>query len=287
MPAVEPLTAAQLTASAVLLGSVLALWTTFEWWAAATVAAVAAGYLSGTMHGPGGLWLLLLASQAWQLRRSTGWIRASWIGAIAILGLLLGLHVLPGFSNPLVVRDAVLATGALPYSQYVNFDKTLGGTLLLGCSGWAAMRHSASWTAALRRAAPVTLVTGAVVMAASLALRFVAFEPRWTPLFWTWAAVNLLTTCVSEEAFFRGLVQTELRRALHGRTAATVAIGISALLFGLAHMAGGWRYAMLAALAGTGYGLVYERTSRLEMSILTHITVNAVHFLLFTYPALR
>ena len=172
-------------------------------------------------------------------------------------------------------------------SQYVNFDKTLGGTLLLGCSGWAAMRHSASWTAAVRRAAPVTLVTVAVVMAASLALRFVAFEPRWTPLFWTWAALNLLTTCVSEEAFFRGLVQTELRRALHGPTAATVAIGISALLFGLAHVAGGWRYAMLAALAGTGYGLVYERTSRLEMSILTHVTVNTVHFLLFTYPALR
>jgi membrane protease YdiL (CAAX protease family) len=131
------------------------------------------------------------------------------------------------------------------------------------------------------------LATVAVVMAAALALRFVAFEPRWTPLFWTWAALNLLTTCVSEEAFFRGLVQTELRRAIPSRHAAGAAIGISALLFGLAHVAGGWRYAMLAALAGTGYGLAYERTSRLEMAILTHVTLNVVHFLLFTYPALR
>ena len=286
MTTVEPVTTSQVAASAVLLGSVLALWTRFEWWVAATAAAVLSGYLSGTMHGPAGLWLLALAVCASRLPRSVGWQRYGWIGGIVILSLLLGLHALPGFSNPLVIHDAVLATGAMPYSQYVNFDKALGGTLLLGCGGWVAIRRPRDWTSALRRVAPVTSATVVVVLAASLALRFVAVEARWTPLFWTWAVLNLLTTCVSEEAFFRGLVQAELRRALPSRHAAGLAIGISALLFGAAHVAGGWRYVVLAAMAGCGYGLAYERTARLEMSILTHFTLNAVHFLLFTYPAL-
>jgi membrane protease YdiL (CAAX protease family) len=43
---------------------------------------------------------------------------------------------------------------------------------------------------------------------------------------------------------------------------------------------------VLAGLAGLGYAVVYQRTMRLEMSVLAHFTVNAVHFLLFTYPAL-
>ena len=43
---------------------------------------------------------------------------------------------------------------------------------------------------------------------------------------------------------------------------------------------------VIATLAGLGYAMVSRRTSRLEMSVLAHFTVNAVHFVLFTYPAL-
>ena len=148
------------------------------------------------------------------------------------------------------------------------------------------MRSPADWAAALRLTAPLCLVTVAVVMGASLALGFVRFEPRWTQLFWLWAPVNLLTTCVSEEAFFRQLLQTELHRTLRERRHANeMAVAGSALLFGLAHVGGGWQYALLAGLAGAGYAVVFQRTARLEMAALTHFTVNAVHFLLFTYPA--
>ncbi len=98
-------------------------------------------------------------------------------------------------------------------------------------------------------------------MAASLALGFVRFDPRWTPLFWVWAPINLLLTCVSEEALFRGFLQRELGVALDGRAyAATTAVAVSALAFGLAHAGGGWRYVLLATLAGTGYALAYQRT---------------------------
>ena len=66
--------------------------------------------------------------------------RAAWLAVTAGLSLLLGLHILPGFSNPALIRDAVLSPGARPYSQYLNFDKTLGGVVLLGCIGWRPMR---------------------------------------------------------------------------------------------------------------------------------------------------
>jgi membrane protease YdiL (CAAX protease family) len=242
------------------------------------------------LHGPAALWLVVLTASAWRLRTSDGWRRAVWITVTAALGLLLGLHALPGFSNPVILRDVILADGARPYSQYINFDKTLAGVLFLGCSGWTPIRSMPEWDTALRRAAPVMLVTVIGVMTASLALGYVPFDPRWSAIFPVWAAINLLTTCVSEEAFFRGLIQHELQcglpPALGPRQAAAIAVALSALLFGLAHAAGGWQYMVVATVAGTGYAVVYHRTARLEMAILAHFAVNAVHFLFFTYPAL-
>lgn len=208
------------------------------------------------------------------------------MAATALVGLLLGLHLLPGFSNPVVVRDEILSPGALPYRQYMNFDKTLGAVILVGCTGWTAMRSRDQWALALRRTVPVMLGTVAIVMLGSLALDHVRFEPRWTSWFYVWAPLNLLTTCMSEEAFFRGFAQTELRHLLPQRYARAIAVVASGALFGAAHAAGGWRYVLLAGIAGTGYALAYERTARLEMSILTHFALNTVHFLLFTYPAL-
>ncbi len=156
-----------------------------------------------------------------------------------------------------------MADSARPYSQHINFDKTLAGILFLGCSGWTPIRSTPEWNAALRRAAPVTLVTVIVVMAASVAIGYVRFDPRWSAIFPVWAAINLLTTCVSEEAFFRGLIQRERPvRAGPGRSdrgkRPRIAVALSARLFGLAHAAGGWQYVVVASLAGAGYAVRFS-----------------------------
>lgn len=62
---------------------------------------------------------------------------------------------------------------------------------------------------------------------------------------------------------------------------------LASLMFGLAHFKGGISYVMLATVAGVGYGFVYQKTKRIESSILVHFAVNTIHFLFFTYPALR
>ena len=263
-----------------MLLAVLSLWLTSRASTAVATATVVIAYVAGVMHGLAAIWLVGLAAGAWSLRTARGWSRIIAIGATCVLGLLLGLHRLPGFSNPVIIREAVFTPGALRYTQYVNFDKTLAAVLLLGCSGWTPVRSIRECGHALRHAAPWMPATTAAVMLASLALGFVIFEPHWSAAFAVWATINLLTTCVSEEAFFRGLIQRELPDGAG-------AVIVSAVLFGLAHVAGGWQYVLLATLAGAGYAIVYRLTARLEMAILTHFVLNAVHFLLFTYPALR
>jgi membrane protease YdiL (CAAX protease family) len=289
MPGViVPLPTTVLVACAALLVTVVCLWLRPIWlWCVPLAVAFAAALVAGIMTGPAPVWLLFLALMLVTYRRSaTFGVRVCIATVIAVDVLLLALHALPGFENPLVLRETVLSAGAIPYRQYVNFDKTLAGVLVLA-SGVPLLRSRDQWLAMLRGAAPVVLATLIAVLVASFALGYVRFDPRWTPAFWVWAPINLLATCVSEEAFFRAFLQREVGSALEGRPhAAAIAVAISATLFGLAHAAGGWRYVLLATLAGTGYAIAFQRTGRVEAAILTHVAVNATHFLLFTYPAL-
>ena len=289
MPHLDALPSATLAACVALLATVVMLWLPPWWlWLAGLVAVGATAGATGIVAGPGWLALVLLAALMFRYRRAVDPLPRVMYGAgIAIVSLLLALHLVPGFDNPVVLRDVPLAADARPYTQYVNFDKGLAAVMLLGAGGFAGLRSSPGWQAALARTWSVVLGTLAVALAGSFALGYVRFEPRWTPLFWTWAPINLLLTCVAEETFFRHFLQREVIRGL-GDHAHAPAIGIatSAVLFGVAHAAGGWRYVVLATLAGAGYGLAFHRTGRLEMAILTHFAVNVTHFLLFTYPAL-
>ena len=96
---------------------------------------------------------------------------------------------------------------------------------------------------------------------------------------------NLIYTCVLEESFFRGIVQTALIRGFSRRFALRTAmwggIAITAILFGLSHIGGGLAFVLLATIAGFGYGLTYELTGRLHYAVLVHFAVNAIHRLAF------
>ena len=288
MPGIEPLSTASHVAIGGLLATVVALWIRPWWlWLLPLAVAIVGGSAAGIVEGPAGFALLVLAFALQRFHTGTGWTRAGFGAIVVAVSLLLALHLAPGFDNPVVIRDAVLSPGAIGYTQYANFDKGLAGALMVATFGLASLRSAHGWGAALRQAGPIVPVTIAVVMAASLALGVVRIDPRWTPLFLVWAPINLLLTCVGEEAFFRGFLQVEMARALgDGRRNETIAVAASALLFGLAHAAGGWRYVLLATLAGAGYAVAFQRSGRLEMAVLAHFAVNATHFLLFTYPAL-
>ena len=270
-----------------LLAAVLCLWVRRDVALGALAASMAAAYYTGALAGLAALWIALLGVLAYLHASRTGLTRLATAIAFFLFAVALGLLLLPGFPRTVVGEAVVLSPGAMPYTLGLGFAKVVTGIFILAFLHPERVRSWRELGQVLARVAPVFVATAATVMVLTLALGYVKFDPKWTPLFFTWALVNLFFTCLSEEAFFRGFVLRELAAiGSNRRVAAIVALAISSLLFGLVHLGGGWKYALAATLAGVGYGNAYLRTRRLEGSMVVHFGLNATHFLLFTYPAL-
>jgi hypothetical protein len=95
----------------------------------------------------------------------------------------------------------------------------------------------------------------------------------------------VVLTALPEEALFRGVIQTWMaggQLSWH-QWPAIVAAGV---VFGLAHLAGGPLYVLVASAAGVGYGWIYASTRSIGAAIAAHAGLNAVHLFFFSYPAL-
>jgi uncharacterized protein len=257
-------------------------------WLIFLASAISSGLFFGFLQPLALLWAALFGSSAWALTQSNLGLAAKSTLFLVVFGLSAGLmtHQLPGFDNPKMIAELRLSEDALPYNKHLNFDSALVGLCLLGFFHHR-LGNASGWLVMLKKMTPISLKTLATVMALSLALGYVHWQPKWTPVFFVWAWGNLFFTCIAEEAFFRGFIQEHLSQGLSKmRCGQTLAILLAACIFGLAHHAGGIKYTLLATVAGIGYGLAYHRAQRIEAAILTHFTLNALHFLLFTYPVL-
>lgn len=285
----------RVTFACVLLAlAVLGLWLPGAWlgrplWQWLVIAALAAAWSAGVMNAEAACVALLWFAtvHVWTLDHGAPrGRRALEAGMVLVAAAALMIHWMPGFANPRVIDAVRFTPDAVPFSLYVNFDKTLIALALLGLAH-ARVSSWREWRGLLAEVTKWAPVTIAVVLAASYALGYVRWAPKLPAEAPLWLAVNLLFTCTAEEALFRGFVQGGLRRAwANVRGGHWLALAVAALLFGLAHAAGGWSYVALATVAGAGYGWAYERTQRVEASVLTHWALNALHFFLFTYPAL-
>jgi membrane protease YdiL (CAAX protease family) len=174
-----------------------------------------------------------------------------------LMGILIGLfsiglmtHGVPGFSNPIVIAAVVLSPGAIPYTQYVNFDKALIGLCLLAF-GHPLLTTRARWITMLKTVIPLAATLIGVVMTLALLLGYVHFAMKWPAYFYLWAWNNLLFTCTAEEAFFRGFLQRHLQGSpVRSGYRSILGLALASLLFGLAHYAGGLSYIVLATIAG-------------------------------------
>lgn len=208
--------------------------------------------------------------------------RATGHALFLILAVLLFLHWLPGYHNPLVIPRAALTPDAVPFAMYLNLDKPLVAfwVVLVAAPALAGASARATLTAALAACAGAI----AACLGLALALGVVGWAPKWPDSGWLWLINNALLVTLAEEALFRGYVQERLTRAWRGRPwGATAALLVAALLFGLAHYAGGWQWMLLAGIAGVGYGMAY-RHGGLAAAVLAHVGLNAAHYGLFTYP---
>ncbi len=209
-------------------------------------------------------------------------LRAAGHALFVALAVLLFLHWLPGFHNPLVIPRAALTPDAVPFGMYLNLDKPLVAfwVVLAAAPAMAGANPRATLTAALGACAAAVVVC----LGLALALGVVGWAPKWPDSGWLWLINNALLVTLAEEALFRGYVQQRLARCWRDRPwGATAALLVAALLFGLAHYAGGWQWVLLAGVAGVAYGLAY-RHGGLAAAALAHLGLNAAHYGLFTYP---
>ncbi|MGW8390235.1 CPBP family intramembrane glutamic endopeptidase [Pseudoduganella sp. HUAS MS19] len=241
--------------------------------------AITAGLAAGVLRPVAIVGIVALLAFSWlATRHGKAAVRTLLTLLTLLLALALALHALPGYDNPLLLKDVRLSAESAPYTMYANFDKGVIGLVLLVFF----CRRAGSWrdfAAAFRSQAAVVAALLCGVLGIAWAIGFIHPDFKLSPYLPLFAAVNLLFVCVAEEAFFRGIIQGQLAR--YGET---MAVAVSGLLFGAAHLGGGWQFGALASLAGLGYALLYSKTQRIEIPIVAHFLLNLLHFMAFTYP---
>lgn len=126
----------------------------------------------------------------------------------------------------------------------------------------------------------------AVLLPLAVALGYVRSLPPLDPpvevLYAT--AYYLFRIALGEELFFRAILQSALV-AWAGRMFGSIrgpafGIALAALIFGLCHLRFGPGFAVLATIAGAGYGWAYVLTGRLTAPVLVHGLVDVTNSLL-------
>ena len=217
-------------------------------------------------------------------------IRAILSTVFITFSLALALHWVSGFNNLPIVIDERITSDAIAFTFYANFDKAMAGLFLCAYfySNKKALKADSNKVSRLNVKQPIFIIIATVLasLTVALILELVSFNPK-VPDFWlAFIAINLLFTCVAEEALFRGLLQTKLSQIISSTRLALLAPIMTAAVFALAHFAGGINYVLVSFIAGLGYGYIFYKTQRLEWAIICHWLVNVFHFFLFTYPML-
>jgi len=273
-----------------LLISILSLWIKqdIKVWGVIAIFSMVCGVISDRIAVTGIVSIVILGLLYYTVNRIDLKLSVRAIVSVLaiILSVLLAAHIIPGFNNWKILDNVSLSEISQPYSMYLNMDKTFVGLIILGL-GFPLVKNLKEWVFVLRSALPIFLMGLIVLACISPTFNYIRWDLKFPNLVFVWALNNLFFTCVSEEAFFRGFLQRNLSKRLRGYKYGNILSLISvSFLFGFAHFAGGFKYVVLAAAAGIVYGYAYQKTQRIEASILCHFGVNIIHFIFFTYPAL-
>jgi hypothetical protein len=198
------------------------------------------------------------------------------MAAVVLSKLFAGIYLSPwpGLRVDFLGQLMWIRTGALSVLAIRHADG-------IGLGFWPARRE---WLIGARHFllfAPVGVLLG-------LGLGFVRFQPMqavwWQTLLLaagTFAGM-LWVVALSEEFFFRGLLQRWLQEWLESRWAG---LALASLVFGLAHLPfrgfPNWRFAMVAAAAGVFYGLAFDKAGGIRAAMVAHALVNTAWRLLF------
>jgi len=273
-----------------LLVSIISLWIKqdIKVWGTVATFALVCGILAQRISAPGVMSIVTLSLLYYTVNR----VRIKLpiritTGVLAIiLSVSLATHILPGFNNWKILNNIFLSKTSQPYSMYLNMDKAFIGLIILGL-GFPLIKSVKEWASVIQSTLPILLPGLIILVSISSIINYTDLDYKFPDLFFVWALNNLFFTCVAEEAFFRGFLQRNLSRKLReNRYGNILSLVTVSMLFGLAHFAGGFKYIIMASVAGMVYGYAYQKTQRIEAGILCHFAVNTSHFIFLTYPAL-
>ncbi|WP_050603988.1 CPBP family intramembrane glutamic endopeptidase [Ruegeria sp. 6PALISEP08] len=190
--------------------------------------------------------------------------------------LVMGAHLLPGFQNLKVLDQVQAGAGSVGFTMHLNLDKPMVFFAVL--LAWPRMLHRAIQSKTGPLVAGLLLLPGLFLLGLALG----AVQPEFSiPPWWLiFVLSNLFLTCLTEEAFFRGYLQS----AIASRLGAVGGVVTASLLFGLAHFGGGPPLVIFASILGLACGLGYYATQRLWVPVAIHFGFNLVHLLFYTYP---
>jgi membrane protease YdiL (CAAX protease family) len=251
-------------------------------------AAIIAGLVLDRLAPIALIWIAILGLSIWiptKLQHKGLW-RIFFLGVFLILSVAMSNHFAPGFHNFPIFQSVQFSPDSIPFTMYLNFDKTLVGFFiyLFFLRGHQRLVFTKTHLLISAKTLAILLV---LIVPFAFVIRYIRIDPKLPQLGWIWILNNIFFVCLAEESLFRGFIQKELSNIFPKQKIWTVtAIAITAVLFGLAHYKGGFAYIALATIAGGFYGYAYQRTNRIESAILVHFGLNAIHFLFFSYPAL-
>ncbi|WNZ56447.1 CPBP family intramembrane metalloprotease [Microbulbifer sp. MKSA007] len=223
-------------------------------------------------------WSGLIAPLIWIFLRAiestSSWPRALSFLSVAVLMLVSGLNLLPGSEHIQVLPPYTDASGNLIYAS-INSGKAVIAIALLAFM--LRMKQTFRFTDL-----PYLLL--AIFTPVALGLLLCTPSIKFTGTIAVAVMINLVIVCISEEGFFRWILQRGTEELL-GRWR-WLSVPVVATVFVLLH--GGWSTDISAVLllivASICYALIWTLRQNFWICVMTHWGVNLLHMILLPYP---
>ena len=194
------------------------------------------------------------------------------------------MHFFPGFNNICIIKNIQISKNAIPFSLYLNYNSIIPTYFLLLFSSEIRLLKSLSkLLPVIKSGFSYGLIAVFILIPISYLFDFIKFDFKLTYYTLAFIFVNLIFTCLSEEIFWRGFIQSRLQKYFNP----IIAVIITSFAFAFIHITfAGIRFSVLAFIVSLIYGTAYSKTKKIEVNIICHYLVNIGQFIFFTYPIL-
>lgn len=205
---------------------------------------------------------------------TSGWRRGlAFLGAAAVM-LVAALGLVPGSERIELWPAYTDASGNLISAGFNPGKAAIAAGVL------AFMLRRGNWL----RGSDLRYVLLAIAVPSLCGLALFGVSPKLAPVIVAAVSINILVVAISEEAFFRWILQRGGEELLPG--ARWVVALLVTVLFTFLHT--GWAAStpalVVVAVAGLAYACLWMRTRSFWACVLAHGGINSVHMLLLPYP---